>query len=98
MTLEINQTAKEIYDWVESFGWHNKTPLECLALIASEVGEAVNECRDAKPTYKLGVELADICIRTFDLAHQHGIDLEAVIAAKMEINKARKKKPAGRDK
>lgn len=170
MALEINKTAKEVYDWVESFGWHNKTPLECLALIGSEVGEAVNECRDARPTYKLGTELADICTRTFDfsveqgvdlesciaakevyglvgaydchnmtplqslaliardlgsaineclgenpteglgpilagmclrvfsLANQYGIDLEACIAAKMEINRARKKKPAGRVK
>jgi NTP pyrophosphatase (non-canonical NTP hydrolase) len=95
-SLTINKTAKEIYDWVESFGWHNKTPLECLALIASEVGEAVNECRDVNPTYKLGDELADIVIRTLDFAHEQGIDMEAAIAAKMEINKARKKKPAGR--
>ncbi len=170
MALDINKTAKEVYDWVESFGWHNKTPLECLALIGSEVGEAVNECRDVRPTYKLGAELGDICIRTFDfaveqgidleagigiqeiqdllgsfdctnkspleclalvakqvglavneclgekptpklgsvlvglclrvfsIAHQEGIDLDACIAAKMEINRARKKKPAGRVK
>lgn len=98
MALEINQTAKEIYDWVESFGWHNKTPLECLALISRDVGEVISECRDYTPTHKLGDKLAALCMRAFDFAHQHGIDLEAVIAAKMEINKARKKKPAGRVK
>lgn len=34
-------------------------------------------------------ELADICIRVFDLAHSRGIDLEAHIEAKMRYNATR---------
>lgn len=82
----INELAAKQYDWVERMGWHNKTVLETLALIASEVGEAVNECRGEAPTPNFGTELADIILRTADLAHWQGIDLAAVIAAKMEVN------------
>ena len=33
----INDLAVRQFDWVESMNWHNKTVLEALALIASEV-------------------------------------------------------------
>jgi NTP pyrophosphatase (non-canonical NTP hydrolase) len=87
--MHINEIAAKQYDWVERMGWHNKTVLEALALIASEVGEAVNECRGETPTPELGTELADIILRVADLAHWQGINLASVIAAKMEINEAR---------
>lgn len=70
-------------------GWHNKTVLESLALIASEVGEAVNECRGEHPTPALGEELADIVLRVADLAHQLGIDLGNEIDKKMHKNELR---------
>jgi NTP pyrophosphatase (non-canonical NTP hydrolase) len=70
-------------------GWHNKTVLEALALIASEVGEAVNECRGEKPTDALGEELADVILRVLDLAQWQGIDMEQEIAKKMAINEVR---------
>lgn len=39
-------------------GWHNKTVLETLALIASEVGEAVNERAEvANQLYQFGLYL-----------------------------------------
>lgn len=87
--MHINEIAAKQFDWVERMGWHNKTVLEALALIASEVGEAVNECRGDKPTELLGTELADIVLRVADLAQWQGIDLAAVIAGKMELNEQR---------
>lgn len=84
--MEINELAAKQFDWVERMGWHNKTVLEALALIASEVGEAVNECRHESPSENFGEELADIILRTVDLAQWQGIDLNAVIQAKMEKN------------
>ena len=87
--MHINELAAKHYEWVERMGWHNKTVLEALALIASEVGEAVNECRGEEPTKALGEELADIILRVVDLAQWQGIDLAAEIAAKMEKNEAR---------
>jgi NTP pyrophosphatase (non-canonical NTP hydrolase) len=85
----IKQLCQRQFDWVERMGWHNKTVLEALALIASEVGEAVNECRGDQPTENFKVELADICLRVFDLAHSQNIDLLAEILAKMKINDSR---------
>jgi NTP pyrophosphatase (non-canonical NTP hydrolase) len=108
----ISDLCKRQFDWVERMGWHNKTVLESLALIASEVGEAseelsendpmqlkiaglsrtvakaVNCCRKEKPTDNFKTELADICLRTFDLAETEGIDLLEVILAKMKVNEA----------
>lgn len=87
--MNINEIAAQQYDWVERMGWHNKTVLEALALIASEVGEAVNECRGEVPTPEFGSELADIILRVADLAHWQGVDLAAVIVEKMAVNEAR---------
>ena len=87
--LNINEIAEKQYDWVERMGWHNKTPLEALALIGSEVGEAVNECRGETPTDNFKYELADIVLRVSDLAHWQGIDLALAIAEKMAVNEKR---------
>ena len=87
--MKINDLAARQYEWVERMGWHNKTVLEALALIASEVGEAVNECRGAAPTPEFGSELVDIILRVVDLAQWQGIDLEAAITTKMAINEER---------
>ena len=84
--MDINEIAVKHHDWVERMGWHNKTVLEALALIGSEVGEAVNECRGDEPTENFATELADIILRTADLAHTHGINLAATIRAKMALN------------
>lgn len=76
--------------WLTRMGWvGHLSPLEMLALITSEVGEAVDECRGSFPTDKLPSELADIILRTLAMAAELGIDMEAAIAAKMEANEAR---------
>ena len=87
--MNVNEIAAQHHDWVERMGWHNKTVLESLALIASEVGEAVNECRGDAPSLEFGTELADIVLRVFDLAHTLGIDHEDAVAAKMKVNEQR---------
>lgn len=86
--MNISEIAKRQFAWVEEMGWHNKTPLEYLALIASEIGESVNECRGSQPTEKLGSELADIILRTVDFAEVCGIDIAAEIESKMAKNLA----------
>lgn len=84
--MNINKLAEENYQWVEKMGWHNKTTLEAMALVASEVGEAINECRGEKPTEAFGEELADIILRVLDVAHWHGIDIEHELKNKMSKN------------
>lgn len=87
--MKINEIAEQNYLWVEKMGWHNKTMLEALALVASEVGEAINECRNEKPTDAFGEELADIILRVLDIAHWQGINIEKEITAKMMKNTLR---------
>ena len=84
--MKLSDIAATNWAWVDRMGWHNKTPLEYLALISSEVGEAINECRGEKPSPLLGEELADIILRVTDFAHHHGIDIQAEVLRKMEIN------------
>lgn len=76
--MDINRIALLQYEWVERMGWHNKTVLEALALIASEVGEAADECFG--PTAAFGEELADIVLRTADLAHWQMVNLSDAIS------------------
>lgn len=87
--MRINDLAEKQHAWLVKMGWTNTTPLEDCALIASEIGEAVNECRGKKPTAEFGTELADIILRTVGVARKNGIDIEAAILQKMEINFAR---------
>jgi len=87
--MKINEIAKKNYLWVEEMGWHNKTTLEALALVASEVGEAINECRHEEPSDTFGEELADIILRVLDIAHWQGINIEQEIDSKMKKNTLR---------
>lgn len=77
--IDFKKIARLQYEWVERMGWHNKTVLEALALIVSEVGEAADECFG--PTAAFGEELADVVLRTADLAHWQKIDLAAVMSS-----------------
>lgn len=86
--MNLQQMIETHHDWVGAMGWHNKTVLESLALVASEVGEAVNECRGPEPTDRLAEELADIVLRVMDLAATRGIDLEAALHDKIYKNHA----------
>lgn len=85
-------------------GWHEDKSsasfAECIALMHSELSEALEEYRngklvdevyyseDGKPE-GIPVELADVCIRIFDLCGKHNIPLEKIIKEKMEYNKTR---------
>ena len=87
----INQLAEHQYTWIENNHphWHTKSTLECLALIASEVGEAVNEARGKEVTNNFKYELIDIILRTLDLAHQLDINVEEALKEKIELNLTR---------
>jgi len=59
-----------------------------LALIMSEAAEALEWHRQGK-SEEIGHELADIMLRTMNLAEDLGIDLNACIEAKHKINMGR---------
>jgi NTP pyrophosphatase (non-canonical NTP hydrolase) len=89
----INSYVQEAYEIAKSKGWHDE-PREIgtmLALIHSEVSEALEADRKGDME-NFAEELADICIRTFDLCGHLGIDLDAAILKKMEKNRGRERK------
>jgi len=57
-----------------------------LALIHSEVSEALEAYRDEKP---LDEELADVIIRVLDLSDRLGVDIGKTVREKVEKNKLR---------
>jgi NTP pyrophosphatase (non-canonical NTP hydrolase) len=93
----INQLCKEAFETAKSKGWHDE-PREMgtlLALIHSEVSEALEADRKGWHD-NFTEELADICIRVFDLCGSLNIDLEKAILEKMEYNKGRTYKHGGK--
>lgn len=97
----INGLRQEVWQWVESVGWHNKTPLEYVALIAEEIGELARAVRLGartinlgdndtavviKPKYNINEEMADIILRILDFSKVMGIDIEVAISEKMIKN------------
>ena len=93
----INQLCNQAYETAKSKGWHDelRETGTLLALIHSEVSEALEADRKGNEE-NFCEELADVCIRIFDLCGSRGIDLEAAILKKMERNKARTYKHGGK--
>ncbi|MEH7503266.1 MazG nucleotide pyrophosphohydrolase domain-containing protein [Neobacillus drentensis] len=93
----IDNLCKEAFMIAKSKGWHDE-PRETgtvLALIHSEVSEALEADRKGNKE-NFAEELADVCIRVFDLCGSRGIDLEKAISEKMEYNKSRTYKHGGK--
>jgi NTP pyrophosphatase (non-canonical NTP hydrolase) len=86
------------YENASAHGFKHKNFAEAIALIHSELSEALEEDRKGAPQVYyaangkpegVAVELADAVIRICDLCGYLKIDLEKVIAEKMEYNAGR---------
>jgi NTP pyrophosphatase (non-canonical NTP hydrolase) len=97
----INALCKQASQTALIKGFHEHSPvfgsnsrdarhiLSWLMLVTTEVAEAAEEVRRGESIQKFTSELADICIRTFDIAGQLDLNLEEAILAKMDGNKTR---------
>lgn len=111
----ISEMQRESWEVSELKGWHvpqqrddglvrDASTGERLALIHSEISEALEEVRDKTPiVYEkdgkpegVGIELADAVIRIGDLCEILGIDLEECIAIKTAFNRGREYRHGGR--
>lgn len=93
MTLHAVAARAHAYSKRQGF-WERYDPqsvdtaLVKLALIVSEVGEAIEAVRHGNEP-GLAEELADIVVRVCDLAEARGIDIEEAVFSKMCANEAR---------
>lgn len=95
-----SRRGADVYDFEP---WHDEKHFDLintkLMLIVSEATEAMEEHRMHDREHRYGMfadELADIIIRTCDLAGFLGIDLEDRVSAKMDANEARPARHGGK--
>lgn len=91
MNKTIKELCSEAFQTAHSKKWHEKAREfgTALALVHAEVSEALEADRREEGNERIAEELADICIRVFDLSIEFGLDLETAIYTKMEFNKTR---------
>jgi NTP pyrophosphatase (non-canonical NTP hydrolase) len=94
----IKRTKQDIKDLIRDChatalekGWweEERNEGELIALMHSELSEALEAMRNHGPQADVAEELADCCIRIFDYCGARGIDLEKALIKKMEYNKTR---------
>lgn len=109
--MDIKWLMEESFRIATEKGWNEGEPRpipELIALIHSEVSEALEEYRNGHAVTKVyytgvddkpegfPIEIADVIIRIADLCGLYGIDLEDAIRIKTNYNKTRPYRHGGK--
>lgn len=78
----IDQLAEEVWAWAD-MAFPHRTDQSMFLKLYSEIGELTESPDDSS-------EFADVMILLLDFAVRKGIDVEAAIKKKLNINRARK--------
>lgn len=104
--MSINKFMDEAYQIAQDHGFKESTFGEQIALMHSELSEALEDYRHNKGLTEIyyegekpcgiPIEFADTLIRIFDTCKRYDIDLESAIVEKMAYNKNRPYKHGGK--
>lgn len=96
-TVNLTELAAENHQNNINKGWYDNKPSipELLCMIHSEVSEVTDAYRNSRDE-EIGEELADIILRTLDLAAYMKIDIHAAVLDKLSFNKTREYRHGGK--
>lgn len=88
---DIDRFIRECHRIAKTKGWWDKkrNEAELIALMHSELSEALEAMRNHGTNEEVAEELADCCIRIFDYCGAREINLEKTLLKKIEYNKSR---------
>ena len=87
----IEKFIQECHRIAKEKGWwdNERNEGELIALMHSELSEALEAMRNHADKSDIAEELADCCIRIFDYCGSRNINLEDALLKKIEYNKTR---------
>lgn len=89
--VSITELIKQCHETARQKGWweQERNHGELIALMHSELSEALEAMRANGTKDQIAEELADCCIRIFDYCGAYDIDLGETLRKKMAFNKTR---------
>ena len=95
---QITELANEIHATAKAHGWWegNRSFGDLVALMHSELSEALEAYREGRHDAAIAVEFADVIIRVLDASVGLGYPIEKILIEKMEYNKTRPYRHGGK--